>query len=236
MTSYPTPEPIAAPVMYQSWRQLTFLHWRYDPDIVRKLIPRPLEVETFEGAAWVAVAPFLIENLHPVFTPSLPWISNFPETNCRTYVRGPDGRPGVWFFSLEAARAAAVLGARVAYGLPYAWSRMRVVREGQEVHYESHRRWPDQLAMTKIRVAEGELVEQGDLEIFLTARFRLYSFIRGRLSYTRVAHPPWPLYTARVLTLEQTLTTAAGLPDPIGSPLAHFSPGVVVKVAFPKRI
>jgi uncharacterized protein YqjF (DUF2071 family) len=222
--------------MFQNWCQVTFLHWRYDAGIVRHLVPQPLEVETFDGAAWVAVAPFIVQNLHPVFAPSLPWISNFPETNCRTYVRGPDGGPGVWFFSLDAARAPAVMGARLAYGLPYAWSRMRVARKGAEVHYESRRRWPDRFGITNIRVAERNPVEQGDLEIFLTARFRLYSFIRGGLTYTSVEHPPWPLKGARVLVLQQTLTAAAGLPDPVGPPLAHFSPGVAVKVAAPKRI
>ena len=125
---YPEPPRIGFPVMYQDWCYLTFLHFRYPVEVVTKQVPAPLTVETFDGSAWVAVTPFLLRNLRPPWLPPWPWISHFPETNCRTYVRAPDGTPGVWFFSLDAARAHAVLGARLTFGLPYAWSRMRVER------------------------------------------------------------------------------------------------------------
>jgi uncharacterized protein YqjF (DUF2071 family) len=225
--------------MFQSWRELTFLHWRYAADIVERQVPAPLEVETFDGSAWVGVIPFRIVGLRPAALPALPWISTFSETNCRTYVKGPDGTAGVWFFSLDAARAAAVAAARLGYGLPYAWSRMRVTSlttgTARQMRYESKRRWPDARTMTDIVVEEGDAIEPGALEIFLTARFRLYSFLRGHLTYTSVQHAPWPLQAARVIRVEQTLTAAAGLPDPVGTPLAQFSPGVDVRVAAPKR-
>src|SRR5581483_5061957 len=101
--------------MLQSWCDLTFLHWRYPLEAAQALVPGPLQVETFDGSAWVGITPFVVRALRPPLLPSLPWISHFPETNCRTYVKGPDGHSGVWFFSLDAARAPAVMGARLGY-------------------------------------------------------------------------------------------------------------------------
>jgi uncharacterized protein YqjF (DUF2071 family) len=234
--SYPAPDPVRFPLMYQSWCDLTFLHWRYPVEVIRRLVPQPLEVESFDGSAWVGITPFVLRGLRPVLVPPFPWLSAFPETNCRTYIRGPDGRSGVWFFSLDSARALAVMGARLAFGLPYAWSQMRVVRNGRQVSYQSTRLWPRSRARTSITVNEGVEIESGAIELFLTARFRLYSFIRGHLTYTAVEHPPWPLKSAQIVSAEQTLTAAAGLPEPAGPPIVHFSPGVRVRVARPKRV
>src|SRR5207253_428282 len=104
---------------YQTWKWLAFLHWRFDPQEVAKLLPAGLTLDTHDGAAWIGLTPFIVTGLRAPFVPALPWISHFPETNVRTYVRGPDGARGIWFFTLEAARLAAVMGARVTYGLPY---------------------------------------------------------------------------------------------------------------------
>jgi uncharacterized protein YqjF (DUF2071 family) len=234
--TYPISPRIRFPVMFQSWRYLTFLHWRYPVEAVAAHVPKPLEVETIDGSAWVAVTPFIIDNLRPPFVPALPWLSRFPETNCRTYVRAPDGTAGVWFFSLDAARAAAVLGARLGYGLPYAWSRMRVTIDGPRMVYWSRRRWPDRVGAVDAEVEHGDLIEQNELEICLTARFRLYAMLRGRLVRADVDHPPWPLRQASVGQLRQTLTSAAGLPDPVGPPLVHYSENVKVRVGAPRPL
>jgi hypothetical protein len=223
--------------MHQSWCDLTFLHWRYPADVVQQHVPRPLEVETFDGSAWVGVTPFVLRGLRPALLPPLPSISTFPETNCRTYVRAPDDSSGVWFFSLDAARATAIAGARLIYGLPYAWSRMRVVRDGYRLSYESKRLWPDTNGVTSIQVTEKHDIETGDLEIFLTARFRLYSFILGRLTYTDVEHAPWPLKAAEIISVTQTLISAAGLLAALTTaPVIHFSRGVRVRIARPKPL
>ena len=86
--------------MLQGWDNLTFLHWRYQPEIIRPMLPRKLELDTFDGAAWVGLTPFIVTRTRPPGLPSLPWVSTFPEMNVRTYVRGPDGARGIWFFSL----------------------------------------------------------------------------------------------------------------------------------------
>jgi uncharacterized protein len=231
--AYPSIPAVRFPLMFQQWRYITFLHWRMPVSVVRDLVPPSLTVDEFDGSAWVGVTPFLLRGLRAPFVPPLPWLSHFPETNCRTYVIGPDGRPAIWFFSLDAARVLAVMGARVGYGLPYAWARMRIGFD-RRIRYRSARRWPDRGATTDIEVEPGPPIEAGPREIFLTARFRLYSVRAGRLVFADVEHPPWPLQAARVIRAEQTLTQSSGLPAPSGLPLAHFSPGVTVRIGWPK--
>ncbi len=142
--------------MFQKWRWLTFLHWRYRPDDISPLLPPGLAPDTYDGSAWIGLTPFLLKGLRAPFMPPMPWISRFPEMNVRTYVRGPDGEPGIWFFTLEAARLAAVLGARVAYGLPYRWADMGVRLHGDTVQYTSGRKWPFGSAFANIEVQIGE--------------------------------------------------------------------------------
>ncbi len=222
--------------MLQTWSCLTFLHWRYPVDVVQRQVSPSLRVESFDGSAWVGVTPFLLQGLRPKSFPSMPWISQFPETNCRTYVRAPDGHSGVWFFSLDAARILAVIGARLTYGLPYAWSRMRIARTASQVIYESARRWPDSRSRTRIVVEPGDEINPDPLDLFLTARFRLYSFVLGKLRCARVEHPPWPLRSARVIEAHQTLTDAAGLLQRLHPDLVRYSPGVDTRIASAARV
>lgn len=217
--------------MFQSWVCLTFLHWQYPAEAIRPLLPSGLQPDTFGGAAWIALTPFTVAGLRPPLLPALPWISTFPEMNLRTYVRGPQGGPGIWFFSLEAASWAAVLGARVSYGLPYRWADMRVNCGSQEIEYVSRRRFS--AARATIVVRPGAAIEPDELEVFLTARFRLYSALAGRLVFADVEHAPWPLASATLLRFEQNLIEYSGLPKPDGEPLVHFSPGVRVRVGAP---
>ena len=121
--SYPTP-PIVCPVMLQRWHEISFFHWSCDPALLQPRLPPGLRIDTHEGKAWISLTPFLLTGLRPPLFPHALGLT-FPEMNLRTYAVGPDG-PGIWFFSLDAARIIAVLGARVSYGLPYYWSDMRV--------------------------------------------------------------------------------------------------------------
>jgi uncharacterized protein YqjF (DUF2071 family) len=219
--------------MLQSWRRLTFLHWRYDAAELRARLPRGLELDLFDGAAWVGLTPFLLENLRVPRLPALPWIWRFPETNLRTYVRGPGGERGIWFFSLDAARLLAVAGARITYGLPYRWSEMSVAARAGVMHYRSERRD----AGADIVVETGEpYTSPGELDHFLTARFRLYTVLWSRLACAPVDHSPWPLWHARAARVRQRLMRAAGLETPPGEPLAHYSPGVDVRVGAPRFV
>jgi uncharacterized protein len=219
------------PVMYQQWRKLTFLHWRYPADLVQSRLPAGLTVHTLDGSAWIGLIPFEMVGVRAPGVPALPWASRFPETNVRTYVQGPDGRTGIWFFSLDAARLPAVLTARTGYRLPYFWSRMSVAARGGRLVYRSRRRWPGPAgARCDVDVVPGGPVDAGTAEEFLTARFRLYSRNAGRLVGADAQHEPWPLHSGRVDRVDQTLIQAAGLPDPVGEPLVHTSPGVSVRI------
>jgi uncharacterized protein YqjF (DUF2071 family) len=226
------PRQIASPVMIQDWNTLTFLHWSYPPAAIRPLLPRSLELDTFNGLAWIGLTPFLLSGLHPPGLPALPWISQFPEMNVRTYVRGPDGESGIWFFSLEAARLAAVISARLSYSLPYRWARMRVSVHSGCVEYSS-RRWLGR-GSAQIRIEVGAAIDPGPKERFLTARFRLYTKLAGRLAFAQVDHPPWPLHSAVVLNLSQDVISYSGVPAPFGDPFVLFSPGVRTRIGAPQ--
>jgi uncharacterized protein YqjF (DUF2071 family) len=222
--------------MLQSWNWLTFLHWAYEPAVVQRLLPEGLTVDEYDGVAWVGLVPFQVDGLRLPNMRAIPWISSFPETNVRTYVRDENGERGVWFLSLDADRLAAVVGARTGFRLAYQWARMKLTRHGACVHYSSRRNGLLSAcpAHSDIEVEIGEPFDSDELlerDHFLTALFRLYTTFGGRLAYSQVEHPPWPLYRARVLKLDEDLIAAAGLPAPQGDPLAHYSPGVDAKVA-----
>ena len=224
--------------MFQSWEHLTFLHWNYDPATIQAMLPEGLTVDDYDGKAWVALTPFEIKHLRLPFMRPVPWISSFPETNVRTYVRDPQGYPGVWFFSLDADRLAAVVGARTGYRLPYQWAQMRVRLNGDTVEYRSRRNGllADRPAHADIAIAIKEPYapeELTDFDHFLTARWRLYTTFNDHLGYAQVDHEPWPFRRAEVVRLDSDLVTAAGLPLPQGDPHVLYSPGVDVRVAAP---
>lgn len=218
--------------MYQNWCRISFVHWPVDPGLLQSHLPDGLVADTFQHTAWVGLTPFHLTGLRPAGLPALPWLSHFPETNLRTYVRGPAG-PGIWFFSLDAGSAAAVVAARMTYGLPYYRASMRIQTDGSRVHYRSARAG----AVTAITVDVGEAVTQpDDLTLFLTERYRLYARFRGRLATAAVEHEPWPLHQAVLVRLEETLRRAARLPEDVTRPLVHYSRGVHVRVGAPRRL
>jgi uncharacterized protein len=225
--------PVLNPVMRQCWRELTFLHWKCRPSAIRPLVPAGLQLDLYDGAAWIGLVPFSIVDLSLPTAPALPWLSRFAETNVRTYVIDPEGARGVWFFSLDAARLLAVIGARMAYALPYFWSRMRIERKGELIRYTSRRRHAPR-AVSDIEVRIGETINSpSELEVFLTARFRLLAERRGRLLKADIVHQPWPLQRAGAGYLRQDLLRAAGLPQSNAAPLAHFASRVDVLVGPP---
>lgn len=225
--------------MIHRWDQLTFLHWRYPAATIQALLPPTLRVHRFEDEAWVGLVPFVMQ-VRAARGPAVPWLSNFCETNVRTYVEAPDGSVGVWFLSLDAARLAAVVTARTTYRLPYFWSAMQFARDGDTVVYDCRRRWPGPRgARSHVEMRVGEPFAATELEPrdhFLTARWRLYSNRRHGLRYALADHAPWPLSRATVVDIDDELIRATGLPAPEGEPLVHWSPGVEVRIGFPRRL
>ncbi len=232
------PFTIDRPIMLQRWERLTFVHWSFDPPAVQRLLPDWLQVETFESSAWVGLVPFFMR-VASARGREVGWVSHFCETNVRTYVRDREGRSGIWFFSLDAARLGAVITARATYRLPYFWSRMRVDERGSETAYECRRRWPDRQPTTsRLRVRVGEPFagsELGDRDHFLTARWVLFSSAGERKRFARAWHTPWPLYRAEVSEVDDGLVTMTGLPSPENAPIVHYSPGVDVRIGRPEQ-
>jgi uncharacterized protein YqjF (DUF2071 family) len=232
--------------MHQRWRHLLFMHWRVSPETLRPLIPSELDIDLFDGNAYAGLVPFTMHGIRPVFAPPPPGLSAFHETNVRTYVRPRNGRgdPGVWFFSLDAANTAAVIGARVAYKLPYFRASMSMAVSEQDhmtyVSYSSERFWPEPIpARCRLGYTVMGPVYQADedpLDRFLIERYTLYSSRRNALFRARVHHAPYTLRYARVTDLSETLIKAAGIERPDDPPMVHYSPGVDVTVEALRRM
>jgi uncharacterized protein YqjF (DUF2071 family) len=232
------PFEIERPVMLHRWERLSFLHWSFAPDAVQRLLPPWLTVETFDDKAWVGLVPFFMRVATPRVR-SIPWVSEFCETNVRTYARDPDGRSGIWFFSLDAARLGAVVTARATYRLPYFWSRMRIDESPHRIAYSCRRRWPGPRgAHSDVALDLGEPYHTEDLtafDHFLTARWTLFSVRGARFRFARAFHEPWPLRRATATRCDDELLRAADLPGNDGAPIVHYSDGVDVRIGRPER-
>lgn len=225
--------------MTQRWETLTFLHWAFRPEVVQALLPSGLQVEAFDGQAWVGLVPFHM-TVGPAGISSIPWAGRFHETNVRTYVTDRHGRSGLWFFSLDAARLGAVLTARTSYRLPYFWSAMTVTRDADLVRYECSRRWPGPGGVgSSVEVEIGAAFAAAaltELDHFLTARWTLFSVGSRHLRFAHAQHEPWPLRRVEVRQADDELLRAAGLPQVKGPPLGHFSEGVTARLGAPHRV
>jgi len=233
------PEPVVRPVMVQRWNDVVFVNWRFEPAAVQRLLPTGVEVDTFDGDAWVSLVPFHMDGLGLPGLAPLPRVGSFPEVNVRTYVRA-GRRRGVWFFSLDVDRLLPALTARAAYSLPYCSGDAHHGRAGDVLTSSVDRRWPrsSSPSSTRIAVRTGAPIDPAEpLTAFLTARWGLVSAARsGRLRYAPVDHGPWPLHAAELLHLDDELVTEAGLPTPTGDPVVMWSPGVDVRVGLPRRL
>lgn len=225
--------PDGRPRGYQSWHHLLFLHWEVPAETIQKTLPESLEVDTFEGRAFVGVVPFTMRDVAPWWSPSVPGISNFHELNVRTYVHRKGRDPAVWFYSLDAANRLPVLLARALWHLPYHHARMRLsVGQGQIGYSSERRKKAPKPAMLEARYEVAQRLgpsAPGTLEHFLAERYLLYAKKGDALYVGQVHHKPYPLHRARVVELRQTMVEAAGF-EAKGEPMAHYAPFVDVDV------
>jgi uncharacterized protein len=210
----PWPLPNRPWAMTMDWEELLFLHWRVPVAALRPHLPASVQIDTFDGSAWLGVVPFRMANTRLRGLPAMPGAGNFPELNVRTYVRVA-GRPGVWFFSLDAASRLAVLGARATFGLPYLNARMHCERGGEVVRYESvrtdRRAPPARFAASWQRVGAAMAAVSNTLEHFLAERYCLFVASRnGAVKCGEIAHAPWQLAPARVDLGECSMTRLLG--------------------------
>lgn len=215
----PWPPPSGPWVLAMTWEDLLFAHWPLDPSDVRALLPPTLELDTFDGRAWIGVVPFRMARVRVRALPPLPGTATFPELNVRTYVRhgSRDGaRPGVWFFSLDAASRLAVRGARRWFHLPYFDAEMQCGNEGAAVVYRSRRthRGAAPAGFAARYEPSGPVFrsDPGSLEHWLTERYCLYAADpRGRILRGEIHHEPWPLERASASIEEDSMAAASSL-------------------------
>jgi uncharacterized protein YqjF (DUF2071 family) len=226
--------------MKQVWHDLLFAHWPVSVTALRRHIPETLKIDTFQGQAWLGVVPFRMSGVRPRGAPSVPGFSSFPELNVRTYVVR-DGKPGVWFFSLDAASRLAVWGARRGFHLPYFYAKMSCEEKRGWIQYQSartHKRAPPASLEGKYRaVGEVFTATNGTLEHFLAERYCLYTVDNhGRMLRCDIHHLPWPLQVAEASFQVNTMAAAAGIPiTETNRPLLHFARLQDVVVWLPQR-
>lgn len=221
-------------VMYQNWHHLLFLHWKVDTGQLRSLIPESLEIDTYDGAAYLGIVLFTMTGVRPRYMPPMPFISAFDEFNVRTYVRN-GSRNGVWFFSLDAASGTAARIARSRYHLPYFQARMSVCREGSTRRYAARRNRTAAIEASAKVSGDVWHAQPGSLDHFLIERYTLFTQDRAGLVALEVDHSPYPLRIVTDVSVNESLSAAAGVPVQ-GVPIAHFADSVSSKIGRLERV
>ncbi len=226
--------------MAQSWHDLLFAHWPVPVEHLRPALPSFLPLDTFAGRAWVGVIPFRMTGVRLRGIPPVPWLSAFPELNVRTYVTA-GGKPGVFFFSLDAGNAVAVTVARRWFRLPYYRARMSVTPDQGGIRYTSQRvhRGAAPAAFSARYAPVGPVfrASAGSLDRWLTERYCLYTTgPAGRLYRAEIHHAPWPLQRAAAAVLRSTMTGPLGIALPDAEPLLHFARRLDVVVWAPRPV
>jgi len=220
--------------MRMRWRELLFAHWVVDASAVRRLIPAGLSLDLFEDRCYVGAVPFLMEGVTPRLVPPLPGLHAFPELNLRTYVT-LGGKPGVWFFSLDAGQKLAVRVARRLFHLPYFDARFEIAKTGSQVNYSSvrtHRAAPAaKFSATYHAVGPVYRSADGTLDAWLTERYCLYSTdALARIYRGEIDHQPWPLQRAAATIHVNTLGDWLGIHLDHSPATLHFAKSLDVRV------
>jgi uncharacterized protein YqjF (DUF2071 family) len=221
------PLPRSPWIMTQIWHELLFAHWPLAPEVLRSLIPSVLKLDTFEQQAWLGIVPFRMSHVTPRGIPPIPILSKFHELNVRTYVT-VNGIPGIYFFSLDAANPLAVIGARVAFHLPYFNAIMSSQRTGDTICYRSHRIHPGapsaDLIATYRPTGLVTHAQPGTLVHWFTERYCLYTVVNDKRVYRgAIHHLPWPLQAAELEITRDTMARSHAISLPDIPPLLHYS-------------
>jgi uncharacterized protein len=227
------PRHVFRPVLLQDWKNVGFVHWPCEPLALQARLPIGLQLDTFDGLGWLGFTPFRVAHFRPNFLPAAPWLSSFAEINARTYVRGPDGEPAVWFLSLEADRLIPVLGANLGFSLPYKWGRVKLNSSGSMVHFFLKRSG----AEVDLKYVVGPQVSRdSEFQKFLTARFKMFTVIGQRLHAVQIEHARWPLQDAWLLDIRESLSSALGVRHLNTEPHIMYSSGVSCRIGAPTPV
>jgi uncharacterized protein YqjF (DUF2071 family) len=230
-------------VMRQKWRDLLFVHWAVSAEVLRRHVPPQLELDLFDGTAYIGLVPFTMTGVRPVGVPPVWGLSSFHETNLRTYVRAGSGEPGVWFFNLEAANSVAVRLARAWFHLPYHRASMLLEHESPLPHlsgdlpaivYAGVRRWPGphpvSYTIRATPIGAPRIAQPGTLEHFLIERYFLYTLANNQVWEGQVFHTPYPIHSANLHSIDENILASWEIKRPDAAPLTHYSQGVDVDV------
>ena len=225
-------------VMYQRWEELLFLHWPVEPQVVAKVLPPGLGVDTYKGKAWLGVVPFSMRGVRPRFLPAVPGLSSFPGLNLRTYVVDELGRPGVWFYSLDTPKHLPNWIARTFFHLNYRFARIQVEDKGSSRSYRSElwmgTDWDAPQEYEWERIGEPFTAKPGSLDFFLAERYRLFAYndAKAQLMTGQVHHQAYPLQQVNLKRYSKRIFTLNGLSKPDSLPVSVLaSSGVNVEIS-----
>lgn len=235
--------PFAVPdgswVQEHTWHDLLFAHWPVRADQLQALLPRGIEIDMHDGEAWIGVIPFRLSNIHLRGFAPLPVVSAFTELNVRTYVTC-HGKPGVYFFSLDADSLFNVIVARHWYNLSYFYSHMRIDHDGESIRFSSVRRdcdSPPHFEANYRPIGDPYQAKPGSLEHWFCERYCLFAAdSRGRIFCGDVHHAPWPLQKAEAEIEVNTMATPLGLKLRHTQPVLFFARKIDVLVWQPRPI
>jgi uncharacterized protein YqjF (DUF2071 family) len=235
--------PAQSVVMYQRWEDLLFLHWPVAPEVVAEILPPGLRVDTFDGQAWIGVVPFSMRAVRPRFLPAVKGLSHFPELNLRTYVVDEQGRPGVWFYSLDTPKRLANWIARTFFNLNYRLAQMHLHQQGACIKYSSKlwmgEEWDEPQKYEWERIGEATSASPGSLEFFLVERYRLFAYNQKteRLFTGSVHHAPYRVQSVTLSHYTKRLFELNGMAEPDGPPASVLaSAGVDVRIYPMERV
>lgn len=224
-------EEISVYVMTQRWRNVLFIHWPIAPSELRPFIPSPLEIDTFQGNAWIGIVVFQMEGIHPFGFKHLSVTPSFPEINVRTYVIYHN-EPGVYFLSLDVNDWASLHIAKRWYRLPYYQADVSIDEKEDGIHFDGIRK-QDSFRIKGTYRPTGEIFypEESSLTHFLIERYTLYSSNSRKNVYSaNITHTPWPLQTAELSLHHHTLFSHFYWTPSEEKCLVHFSKGVDTRV------
>ena len=209
----------------QTWVDLLFAHWRIDPKLLEPVIPPQLPLDVIDGSAWIGITPFELRAMRARFTAPVPFLSVFPELNVRTYVT-VDGRPGIYFLSLDAASRLAVAAARRAYRLPYFRAEMSIERDAGTIRYRHERVDSPPAELSAIYKPRGPIFNAAPdtLDAALTERYCAYTLDdHGTVNRIEIHHRPWELRAVDADFDVNTMTEQVGVLLE-GEPMLHYAP------------
>jgi hypothetical protein len=228
---------VRRPVLRGGCRDITFVSWRCGVDDIARRLPEGLEVDVHDGSAWVSIVPFVMTAVRPPGAPRRFGVA-YLETNLRTYVRDRHGRDGIWFFSVDVSSGVVAASARV-LGAPARAARLQVTGRdvgaaGGAVRYTGRHAVASYELDVRVHDAPARL---GDTTIWLTGRWRAFARSPFGLTVATVVHEPWPLLEASLTSLDESLTSAAGVPPPDGDPVVHYAPAIEqLRAALPRLV